>query len=167
VRDLGRIVKDPWKDGPVEVDRAALVAELPAAEKVSVRLDPELEATTGDPLLGRPRRESDGALVFRRGRKETARVVGSKTRLDLLEEVLGGRQPDDLGAVLLPKDLDAFEREVDSRRDLVRRLLRDGRRLVEQVERLVCELYGLPADLTDEVVAHAVARAARSASPAE
>lgn len=26
VRDLGRIVKDPWKDGPVVLDRPALVA---------------------------------------------------------------------------------------------------------------------------------------------
>jgi hypothetical protein len=31
---------------------------------------------------------------------------------------------------------------------------------VEQVERLVCALYDVPADLTEDVVAHAVARAA-------
>jgi len=38
-------------------------------------------------------------------------------------------------------------------------LLADGRRLVEQVERLVCGLYDLPAELTDAVIEHAVKRA--------
>jgi len=41
-------------------------------------------------------------------------------------------------------------------------LLGEGRRLVEEIERLVCALYDLPAELTDAVVAHAVARAGSS-----
>jgi len=36
--------------------------------------------------------------------------------------------------------------------------------LVEEVERLVYALYGLPPDLTDEVVGHAVQRAVRASS---
>jgi len=47
-----------------------------------------------------------------------------------------------------------------------RDLLEEGRVLVEAVERLVCRLYGLPVDLEDGVVAHAVRRAARGL-PAE
>lgn len=37
--------------------------------------------------------------------------------------------------------------------------LSDGRALVESVERLVCRLYGLPRELEDAVVDHAIARA--------
>jgi hypothetical protein len=37
--------------------------------------------------------------------------------------------------------------------------LEEGRVLVEVAERLVRALYAIPEDLTDEVVAHAVARA--------
>ncbi len=159
VRDLGRIVKDPWKAGPVEIDRRALLAELPAAETVSVRLDPSLVATVGTGPVGKPRREGSDVLVFRKGKAETARVAGDPARLDLLEELLGGKAPDDLAAILLPRDLDAFEERSREREKLVGDLLAEGRRLVEEVERLVCALYELPDELTDEVVAHAVARA--------
>jgi hypothetical protein len=48
----------------------------------------------------------------------------------------------------------------------VQALLREGRTLVERVERLVCGLYGVPEDLTDAVVDHAVARAARASGTA-
>ncbi|MGH3093283.1 MAG: hypothetical protein ACRDOG_13285, partial [Gaiellaceae bacterium] len=160
VRDLGRIVKDPWKDGPVEIDRAALVAELDSAETVSVRLDPELELVGSG--AGRVRREGPGLLVVKRGGKEIARVEGPPGRLDLLAEVLGDRSPDDLAGVLLPKDLAAFEGRVAERAKVVGGLLADGRRLVEDVERLVCALYEVPDELTDEVVAHAVRRAGRA-----
>jgi hypothetical protein len=34
-----------------------------------------------------------------------------------------------------------------------------GRSLGEEVERVVCSLYDVPEDLTEEVVAHAVRRA--------
>jgi hypothetical protein len=161
VRDLGRIVKDPWKDGPVEIEQAALLGELPAKDKVSVRLDSSL-SLTGPGTRGKPLREGRKALVLRRGKAETARVEGDPARLDLLERLLGGRATEDLGAVLLPKDLDAFERLAAERAEAVRALLAEGRELVERVERLVCALYDVPADLTDEVVAHAVERARRS-----
>jgi hypothetical protein len=41
------------------------------------------------------------------------------------------------------------------------RLLDKGRDLVARAERLVCRLYGLPLELEEEVVAHAIERAAR------
>jgi len=159
VHDLGRIVKDPWKSGPVVVDRRKLIAGLKTNETVSVRLDSLLELTVSEPGSGRPRREAEALLVFRRGRKETARVAGDGERLDLLEEVVGERVPDDLGAVQLPKDLLAFEQRASEQSRVVGALLAEGRRLVEEVERLVCALYEVSDELTEEVVAHAVRRA--------
>src|SRR2546429_554825 len=53
VRDLTRIVKDPWKAGPVEIDRRALVGELPSPETISLRLDPDIHMTPSDPPGGR------------------------------------------------------------------------------------------------------------------
>ncbi len=157
VRDLTRIVKDPWRDGPVVVDPAALARELPDDEKISVRLDPALE-TTIEGRPGRPRRESPSVLAFGR-----ASVTGDGGRLDLLEGMLDGRAPDDLPAVLLPRHAQAFELLVRERETIVRELLAEGRRLVEEVERLVCALYDVPEDLADEVVAHAVRRAEAAA----
>lgn len=159
VRDLGRIVKDAWKDGPVVLDRAALVTSLPANARVSVRLDPALTVAVVEVPMGKPRRESPERLVFRRGRIETGAVDGLATRLDLLEEIVGGQAIDDVQTLELPKDeatLAAREQSVSSE---VTALLAEGRRLVEQVERLVCGLYAVPADLTDAVVEHAVKRA--------
>lgn len=109
--------------------------------------------------MGKPRRESPERLVFRRGRIETGSVEGAAARLDLLEEVVAGRAIDDVRTPELPKDdaaLAAREQMVASE---VTTLLAEGRRLVEQVERLVCDLYAVPADLTDAVVEHAVERA--------
>ena len=160
IRDLGRTVKDPWKTGPVEVDRAALVAELPKGDRISVRVDPSLEVI-GKPA-GRPRREAPDALAFRRGRDETGRVVGDWARLDLLELIVGGRAADDVTGVLLPRDPEGFERHAREREAAVTVLLRDGRQKVEQVERLVCALYGLSDELTEAVVEHAVKRAGSS-----
>lgn len=159
VCDLGRTVKDPWRTGPVAADRPATVAGLPKREMVSVRLDPAL-AIEGTPS-GKARRMEPAVLAFRRGGAETGRVVGDGRRLDLLEEIVGERPVDDVGAVLLPRDLDRFDADVAERFATVQRLLDDGRTKVEQVERLVCGLYGLDADLTDAVVAHAAARARR------
>lgn len=158
IRDLGRIVKDPWKTGPVEVDRPALVGELPKSAKVSVRLDPKLQVE-GRPS-GTPRRTADDTVVFRRGRDETGRVVGDPARLDLLLEIVGARS-DDVGSVLVPKDLAAFETVSADRVRVVSDRLAEGREKVEQVERLVCALYGVPEELTEAVVQHAVDRAAR------
>jgi len=159
VRDLGRIVKDPWKSGPVEIERPALVAELGKGETVSVRLDPAL-TVEGKPA-GKPRREASDVLAFRRGGDETGRLMGAQERLDLLTEIIGTSAADDVGSLLLPKDLAAFAALADDRAATVRRLLAEGRDKVELVERLVCSLYGLPDDLTEAVVEHAVERAAR------
>lgn len=159
VRDLGRIVKDPWKTGPVEIDRPALIAELGDRETVSVRLDPALHVE-GAPE-GRAHRERPDTLVFRRGLGETGRVVGDPARLELLLEVLGSGRSDNVTATLLPKDLEAFARLADDRAQVVAALLAEGRQKVERVERLVCALYGVPDDLTEAVVQHAVVRAAR------
>lgn len=165
VQGLTRIVKDPWKTGPVVVDRAALLAELPAGETVSVRLDRALDLTVNEAGTGRPVREDPSVLVFRRAKVETARVAGDPGRLDLLEELVGDRAPADLGAVLLPKGIAAFAERARERTETVAALLEEGRRLVERVERLVCALYDLPDDLTDEVVAHAVRRAGEAGHP--
>ena len=146
--------------GPVEVDRTALARELPKQELVSVRVDPSLEV--GGKPAGRPRREAPDALAFRRGREEPGRVVGDPARLDLLVEVVGGRTVDDVSALLLPRDLGAFERRAEDRRHDVAELLREGREKVERVERLVCALYGLTDELTAAVVEHAVKRAGGS-----
>ena len=141
------------------VDRPALVGTLPAKETVSVRLDPLLTAE-GAPA-GKPVRVESAALAFRRGGKETGRVTGEGRRLDLLGEIIGTRQIDDATNVLLPKDMDAFERTTASVTATVQLLLDDGSAHVERVERLVCALYSLLDELTEEVVTHARARAAR------
>ncbi len=165
VRDLGRIVKDPWKDGPVEIDLPALVRSLPASERVSVRLDSRLEKTLRTKPHGRPRREAAGVLGFRRGR-ETARVEGEEALLDLLEATIGGKAVDDVSGVELPKDVLGPGRLAAERAEIVYGLLADGRRLVEHIERLVCALYDVPDELADEIIAHAVARAGVS-TPAD
>jgi hypothetical protein len=54
---------------------------------------------------------------------------------------------------------------VEARTGEVSELLAEGRSLVEEIERLVCALYGVPDDLVDEVVAHAVTRAASAVAP--
>jgi hypothetical protein len=69
---------------------------------------------------------------------------------------------DDVGSVLLPRDLEAFDREAETLVETVQALLDDGRAKVERVERLVCGLFGLDEALTDSVVEHAVARARRA-----
>ena len=81
--------------------------------------------------------------------------------IDLLMEIIGTSAADDVGSILLPKDPAAFERLADDRAETVAELLAEGRAKVERVERLVCALYGLPDELTDAVVQHAIERAAR------
>lgn len=159
VRDLGRIVKDPWKSGPVEIDRPALVADLGKKETVSVRLDPGL-TVEGKPA-GKPRREAPSVLSFRRGGDETGRVTGELERLDLLAEIISTRAIDDVGSIVLPKNLVELGRLTEDRATSVSQLLAEGREKVERVERLVCALYGLPDELTEAVVEHAIARATR------
>jgi len=117
VDDLSRIVKDPWKTGPVAVDVAALVALLPAAATVSIRLDPEL-VVAGVPA-GKFHREDNTTVAFRRGRAETGRVAGNPTRLDLVEGIVGSNTVDDATAILLPRDLDAMRTLVTERAEEV------------------------------------------------
>jgi hypothetical protein len=160
VRDLGRTIKDPWRTGQVDVLDAALVAELPVAETVSVRLDPLLEVE-GAPV-GRPVRVGPGVLSLRRGQRETGKVTGDAGRLDVLQGLIGPASKAPIASVILPKDLAEHASRKAARQAQVGALLAEGRDLVERVERLVCALYGVPDELADEVVAHAVARAAAS-----
>jgi hypothetical protein len=164
IGDLGRTVKDPWKTGPNQVDHVGLLETLPASATVSVRLDSSL--TVEEKPAGRPKRTGPGVLEFRRGKKTTGRVLGASSRLDLLERFVGPGPISDAGTVLLPKNDAAFEALIAARQAEVASLLSEGRQLVEEAERLVCAMYGLDQALTDEVVAHADARAAAS-EPAE
>lgn len=147
--------------GPVEIDESTLVEELPPKKTISIRLDPELNADLHELSRSTPTRVSKNVLALMRGRKEIGRITGDPARLDLLEKILGGKADERVLDTLLPKDLVAFARGVTESRELVSGLLEAGRRLVEDVERLVCAVYDVPEDLADEVVAHAVARASR------
>ena len=164
--ELKRAVKNPWRTHGVDIDRAAVLAEMPAGAVRSVRLDPELTLTiTTDGVLGRAQLDT-GALAFTHARTVTARVEGPPDRVALLAELLGSARlmPDDLRAARVPANLDAFKDEVARRQDEIDQLLDVGRRLVEGVERLVCRLYGVPAGLTELVIASAVTRSGTVAS---
>ena len=127
VRDLGRKVKDPWKAGPVEIDRPALVESLAKRDKISVRLHPALQVE-GAPA-GKLQRKRPDALVFKRGREKTGGVTGEPVGLDLLAEIAGG-SADDVTAILLPKSLDAFDNLARERAGAVSELLAEGREKV-------------------------------------
>ena len=158
---LDRTIKDPWRTGPVDADRRAIVASLEPTQLVSVRTDSLLSVEVVETPLGRPVRIDESTLAFRRGRIETGRLIGPPARVELIGQ-LAGVPVDDVRGLLLPSDLAVLE---EAEADAVTRataLLLEGRKLVEEVERLVCALYDVPADLTEAVVEHAVARAARS-----
>jgi hypothetical protein len=144
-------------------DRRVLLAQLPAEETISVRIDPSLSLSIESRPLGKPRRQSPTMVEFVRAKAITATLSGSQERLDLVEELLAGKAHDDLPSLLLPRNLDRFQQLADRRIAEVQALLDEGRRLVEEVERLVCALYEVPDDLTEEVVAHAVRRALATA----
>jgi hypothetical protein len=159
---LSRVVKDPWSTEVVDPVADAFVAGLPKRQRASVRVDPELvvEIST-DGGLGRAQME-EGALVFRYRRQKVARVVGPAEKLTLLAELcsdLDRPLPADLLKVEVPREVARFKEEVDAATAEVRRLLAEGRQMVEAAERLVCALYAVPKELEDEVVAHALARA--------
>ena len=166
VHDLGRIVKDPWRTGPVVIDLTALLAGLPPAETVSVRLDPSMTSSFDGPR-GRIQRPAATELALLNGKRVVGRIEGPAERLDLLQALLPERADASVASLLLPKDLEAFERLQTETRTEVQALLDDGRRLVEEVERLVCSLYDVQDHLTDEIVAHAVARAAARSSTSD
>ncbi|MBY0395808.1 MAG: hypothetical protein K2X91_04965 [Thermoleophilia bacterium] len=166
-RELSGLVKDPWRTGPLTPVMRAFVADLDPSRTVSVRLDDRLTVDLDAPPPGRLMRDSEGALVFRRGRRETGRIQGPPPLLDLVEALLDRDDGSDPSRLPLPKDLDDFRRAVEGRTAEVIELLRAARSMVEEVERLVCALYGLPDDVTQEVVDHAVRRAARAARGGE
>lgn len=157
--ELTSVVKDPWQARPLELDVRAMIAELPGTETISVRVHSGL-TVTGEPA-GKARRIDRRTLAFRRGRGETGRIVGGDPRLiDLLESLVPAGGVDAASAILVPRDPNAFEALLDVRRTTIDQLLAEGRELVEQVERLVCTLYDVPDDLAEEVVQHALQRAA-------
>jgi hypothetical protein len=167
--ELRRAVKNPWRTHGVRVDRAAVLAEMPPAAARSVRLDPELTLRVmTDGVLGRSHIQ-DGALVFTHARKLTARIEGPHDRLILLTELVGSARlmPENLRTCRMPVSLDAFAAEAARRQDEIDDLLDVGLGLVEAVERLVCELYGVPDALTDLVVESAIARAGTVATKDE
>ena len=165
VKDLGRIVKDPWRAGPVDVLQAAIIGRLPRSATVSVRLDAALSIEGDQGATGRLRRLAPDRLTVSRGRAVLATVMGTSARLDVLE--LAAKPDVAIGATLLPTDIAAFELQCSQAAEEVRELLTEGRRLVEEVERLVCGLYGLSAELTERVVEHAIRRAGNALTAAD
>ena len=158
--DLTGWVKSPWRTRGVKVTPGAAIGALHSTQLRSVRLDPALATTiTTDGALGRPQL-SDGALVFTHARRLTARVEGPGDRLRLLLDLVKGRRltPDDLLSAMLPARLDELSDQVRASQRRLDALLTDGRGMVEAVERLVCGLYGLPDELTEQVVESAAAR---------
>jgi len=151
-------VKNPWSTGPVEVDERALLGELQAADTVSLRLDSDLELDLVEPTPAKVARVDTRTLELRRGRRAIGRIVGDRARLDLLERILDGKADELVADTRLPKDAAAFAEQIEERRKVVQRLLEEGRELVERVERLVCAIYDVPDDLTEQVVSHAIGR---------
>lgn len=88
-------------------------------------------------------------------------MTGPHERLALLGSVATDPKmlPEQLETLRLPVDLEAFETLVDARGGQIDQLLLEGRDLVERAERIVCRLYGVPDELTEEVVASAAQRA--------
>jgi hypothetical protein len=158
---LATTIKDPWRTVPPELNAAAALAGLAPDDGLSVRLHPELELDVRhEGPLGRPALEAD-ALRFKRARRLTAEVRGPGRLLELI----GGaplRETEELRRLILPKDVEAFDLQLDSEARGIDALVSEGRELVERAERLVCRLYGVESELEDEVVAHAQDRARRS-----
>lgn len=160
---LERVVKDPWSTEAVDPVPDAFVAALPEKRRASVRVDPDLRhAIDTEGVLGRPDLDGDG-LVFSYRRKPVATIEGPQEKLMLLAELIRSPRmmPAELLATELPREMAEFRLLVEETSTEVAELLAAGRTLVEAAERLVCALYGISAELEDEVVAHAVARAAR------
>jgi len=164
------VIKDPWSTEKVDPVAAPFVTALPAKQRASVRVDPELEHSIDtDGVLGRCGFEED-SLVFRYRRQIAARVDGPKEKLMLLAALLEDTvklMPADLIGAEVPRSTETFKALVEKAQADVEGRLAEGRALVEAAERLVCALYAVPVDLEDEVVAHAVARAKASSVASE
>lgn len=164
---LTRVVKDPWSTEKVDPVVGPFVTALPAKQRASVRVDPELEYSIDtDGVLGRCGLE-EGSLVFRYRHQIVARVNGPKEKLMLLEALLDGAgrlMPADLVGAEVPRSTETFKVLVEKAQAEVETRLAEGRALVEAAERLVCALYAVPTDLENEVVAHAVARSKAAAA---
>ena len=159
--ELSRVIKDPWSREVVDPAAREFVAALPKKRRASVRVDPDLEAVVHSDGILKAGVEG-GKAVFRYRRQVVAEVDGPADKLVLLVEMVAGETrttPKDLLALELPREVASFKAEVETASADVARLLGEGNVLVEAAERLVCALYGVPAELEDEVVAHAVARA--------
>ncbi|MDQ3678813.1 MAG: hypothetical protein M3401_18785 [Actinomycetota bacterium] len=158
--ELRRVVKSPWRTHGVEVDPAAVAAQLPKAETISVRLDPALTLEIhSDGVTGRPSLDGD-RLTFRHARKVTATIAGPAARLSVVATALSSTDAaSELAAVLVPKDLTVLDSALNETRQAIEDGLVRGRVLVECLERLVCALYGLEPKLTELVIASAVTRA--------
>ncbi|MEJ7786762.1 MAG: N-6 DNA methylase, partial [Solirubrobacteraceae bacterium] len=158
---LGATVKDPWRTTAPPPSEGVLLRGLEAAQRRSLRIDPTLTLSVSADPVGRA--EWDGSrLTFVYKRARTGEVTGSPHLLTLLARLLHGRtglRREDVERIELPGDPDAFSALVEDRQATVQRLLDEGRRLVEEAERLVCQLYDVPSELEEAVVAHAAQRA--------
>jgi hypothetical protein len=158
---LGATVKDPWRTTAPPPSEGVLLHGLDGAQRRSLRIDPTLTLSVSAEPLGRA--EWDGSrLTFVYKRATTGEVAGPPHLLTLLARLLHGRTGlgrEDVERVELPKDPDAFSALVADGHATVQRLLDEGRRLVEEAERLVCQLYDVPSELEEAVVAHAAQRA--------
>lgn len=158
---LGATVKDPWRTTAPAPNEGVLLAGLRAAQRRSLRIDPTLTLSVSAEPLGRA--EWDGSrLTFVYKRTTTGEVTGPPELLTLLARLLHGRtglRREAVERVELPSDSNAFSALVEDRQATVQTLLDEGRRLVEEAERLVCDLYDVPSELEEAVVAHAAQRA--------
>jgi hypothetical protein len=108
--------------------------------------------------------EGGRRLVARMRRAFVFAVSGPPERVGLLYKLVrasGLREVEEVMRLELPADPAALADAVARHEREARQLLTEGRLLVEAVERIVCGLYRLAEVVTDEVVAHAAARAER------
>ena len=160
---LERIVKDPWDTGPRHAGPLPSRSSCQPARTISSdRPRAPGHEVDLDGALGRPRLNG-GALEFVLQAAGDSAGGGPAPDSTSSCEILGGIRrilPDDLLRVRLPRDLDGVRASITAEAARRRDSSRSGRTLVEAAERLVCGMFDVPSDLEDEVVAHAVQRAA-------
>lgn len=168
---LTQTVRDPWRVHGVEVRRGAVLTTLNDDQWRSVRIDPSVTVDVKtDGRVGRGRIEAAPAgprLVFRHGRRETLTIAADAQRLAMLTDAIAAGTPltaADVLALRVPVDPAAYEQRIAATSGEIARLLEDGRRLVESVERVVCRLYDVDEALERAVIAHAVTRSLRGSA---